>query len=261
MAEMVLLANGYEDDYPLVEKWTVPPNIRLEDGCLCYDPYPRNPKDWQWAKPANARLLWDFVQLAEANDKAILAYARQWGVLALCRHRMPASIFYGFHSDDKPPGSPLEGCEAILCEPLNCWRDLAHIFENLLGQIEHDRANPVKATETTHKVNRMAANWGHLRPVLVHTNTGELVIRLSGSFLDGGLPAALSYQLMVSWAGGKGLYTCAECGRWFKPRQGQNLRQSTYCSRCGRGAAQRAASRRYYQRRKQRLINTTRMGK
>jgi hypothetical protein len=171
-------------------------------------------------------------------------------LLALCRHGLPSGLFFGFHSDSEPPGSGLRACEATGREPLDYWRGHARTFRDLLKQIERSRSEPATAADTAHTVNRLAANFGHVRPVLERTSTGTFSIRLAGSFLGAGLAPALSYQLMVWMAEGKGLLICAEpkCGTWFEST-GWALRD-TYCPQCGRAAALRAARRRSYRKSK-----------
>src|SRR5919198_6522733 len=44
------------------------------------------------ARPAAPECFWRFLDLADAPDDAILAFAREWGVLELCeQHGLPAS--------------------------------------------------------------------------------------------------------------------------------------------------------------------------
>jgi len=242
------LPTDMPSDYPLVHRWAISPNLRLEGDYLCYDPRPSDPKDRRWAKRPTARLLWDFAQLAEADGKAILEYACKWGALGLCRHGEISGIWWGRHSDDTLWDSRI--CEPTRREPLEDWRYHAEVFGDLLSLIERGRAEPIKAIVVTIEVNRIAATFGRLRPVLAYTDSGELALRLSGSSKEAGLASALAYQIMLFRAGTQGLYLCAGCGKWFEPRHGQHHNQSTYCQGCGTAAAWRAASKRYYQRRK-----------
>jgi hypothetical protein len=248
--EMGLLLGGYADEYPPLERWTIPPNLRLKDGKLCYDPAPRDPDEWQWTKRPNGRLLWEFVELAEAGDKTILAFAKRWGVLALCSHEIPVR-----RRDRLACYSHFQCCRAAWREPLRAWRYYAKSIRDLLEIIRRDRNDPAKVPEIAEAVNWFATDWGHLRPVLMATEAGAMTLRLSGSYYGMGLPAVISYQLMLFAAGVKGFYQCASCGNWFEPRQGQNLTKHNYCSGCGRAAAQRRASKRYYEQRKLRQVN------
>jgi hypothetical protein len=235
------------ETYPLVDRWVIQPGIRLENDRLVYDAVPADPRVWSWAERPTARLLWDFAGLAEAAEKDILAYAKKWGVLALCRHGIPAETVFSSHFR-----SGRMDCHATGKEPIRKWREYASIFQQELVSIDETRADNFAADKTAWDISRKALTFGHLRPVLVRTEVGELALRLSGSRVGAGLPAALCYQLLVLMAGGKGLLVCAECGNWFESANRRNPDRNVYCDQCGRAAAVRAASRRYYENHKRR---------
>jgi hypothetical protein len=143
-------------------------------------------------------------------------------------------------------------CHTTGSEPLRSWRKWATLLRRVLESIERTRKSRTDADNTAWDVSRLALAFGHLRPVLVRSHAGELVLRLAGSRLGAGLPAALSYQLLVLMSGGNGLLVCAECGKWFESPNRRDPSRNAYCDQCGRPAAMRAASRRYYENHKQR---------
>jgi hypothetical protein len=239
------IASEIPETYPLVHRWLIPPGIRLEGSALRHDAYPREPKKWNWAERPTARLLWDFAELAEAVDKDIRGYAQRWGVLALCRHGIPNEILYSFHFE-----KGRQECPAIGSEPLQRWREYATMFKKMLANIDQVRAGRVNADNAAFDISRFAVAFGHLRPVLVRTEVNDLALRLAGSRLGGGLSAALGYQLLVLMAGGNGMLICAECGQWFESASRRDPDRNVYCDKCGRAAAMRAASRRYYEKHK-----------
>jgi hypothetical protein len=244
----ILEVNQDDWDYSLVDRWVIQPRIRLEGDNLVFDPVPRDPKRWKWAERPTARLLWDFAELAQAGDTEILEFAKKWGVLALCRpHLAPAGLCFTLHAR-------LGRIECPPCgtEPLGAWRNYALLFNRELNQVQKTRSAPQMVAKVAWDVSRIAVAFGQLRPVLVQTETGELGLRIGGARVGSGLPTALGYQLLVLMAGRKRSLICAECGVWFESETPRGLGRKAYCQRCGRAAAVRAASRRYYENHKSR---------
>lgn len=239
------------ETYPLVWRWPIAPGIRLEGDFLLYDSLPQNPADLRLVKRPNSRLLYDFADLAEAPAVQIEAYAKHWGVLGFCRHGHPVGIAYGYHADDVPPGH--WRCPEMRREPLERWRVISQMFgwhveliQSFRTQKNHEVAGRMASNVSSH-VNHFAASFGYLRPVLVPTGSG-FSLRLAGSLAVAGLAAALAYQLMIAAMGGKDWLVCAECGQWFQSDVRRSSDRAAYCSKCGRAAAMRAASRNYYKR-------------
>jgi hypothetical protein len=275
---MGLLAD-MPDEYPLLDKWPIPPNLRIEGGALlCYDSLPKDRDKWQWTRRPNARLLYDFARLAEDVDrqtilglaqmakrdvektpeflrlpavsdgKAILDFARQWGVLRSDspRHPTAAQKRWGRRRSIELYCLP-RGAESF-----DLWHLYALILQKEINEIQAARGDPAENSRVAQSVTGIANMFG-LRPALVPTDTGKLTLRLASSSIGKELLAALSYQLMVLAMGGQGMYACTECGKWFSLKRGEkprNANQATYCQSCGKAAAMRAASRRYYQSRK-----------
>ena len=79
-------------------------------------------------------LLNDFVALHTADERQIGAYARRWGVLCICRHRLPTSHAYdvgGFRGRCPPLGYPTTD-RFVGWEPLD---DLHQTIDGLCSTI------------------------------------------------------------------------------------------------------------------------------
>jgi hypothetical protein len=268
MRQALWLAYDAPAEYPLVHRWPLALRIRLEGDALRYDAFPRNLKALRWAPKPSVRLLLDFAALADRPPVEIERYAKKWGCLALCRHGFPTGIFYGFHTDKDPHGVDVKFCPATGCEPLTFWRFWAGSFRALLnlsgGQSGAQdwralgwRGRRDKA-HLADIANRVAVRFGHLRPVVVPTGKNGFGLRTAGSLYGAGLAAALSYQLLAMIAAGKNLLVCAGCGKWFESRARRGMGRDAFCESCGRTAATRSASNRYYQRHRQEIATRRR---
>lgn len=69
-----------------------------------------------------------FLALARASDEAVVAYADEWGVLALCRHGLPGASPRHFDDEDAPTG----WCEPTGRESLDEWRRWSRLAGVLL---------------------------------------------------------------------------------------------------------------------------------
>src|SRR5688572_15769459 len=77
-----------EDPRPLaVDSYEAPANIQLDNGRLRWQPI----TETHIVRPTT-RMFTEFLNLDKADDVCVLSYARQWGVLSLCRkHSAPSS--------------------------------------------------------------------------------------------------------------------------------------------------------------------------
>lgn len=64
-----------------IAKIAIPSEIKVNAGSLVWDA----PTTMKSVEPGK-RMLFDFIQLADASESAVLKYAHRWGVLALCSH-------------------------------------------------------------------------------------------------------------------------------------------------------------------------------
>lgn len=220
-------------------------------------------------------LLIEFMNLADAPVETILAFARKWGVLEICRHGLPgthnlhhADIFYGrwcfpfYYTDTK-----------WFYEPIAYWHFYAGQMRALLniairlkqggpGLVEDwkvvqvsrlDQASEVKilgeelfAEIFGHTVKddrvfvlKLLDRWlsiGHVRPNLVWDDE-----HCSVSF-DNTLFGMLVMQLMLEISSSGGVGFCHGCGKSYAPkRRRPKVGQRNYCPKCGRAAAVRDA--------------------
>jgi predicted RNA-binding Zn-ribbon protein involved in translation (DUF1610 family) len=256
-SEIVLPLFDRDEAFSLAHRWVRPPGIRLEKKGLCYDD-PTN--GTEWVKNPSIKLLAHFVGLAAESPEAILRFARRWGSLGLCQHRAGGSpLLVRGHPPDPALGG--EACRLLLAEPLEAWRYYARLLHSLLTRAIALRKRRVLRlrTQRAHDEVRLFlrdCHWvtryfGCLHPVLIVEGC-RFDVKLGGSFLTTGLPAALTSQLLFTLAGSAGLATCANCGKLFAPRRRPAAGQKAYCPNCGIRAAWREAQ----QRRRERAAGT-----
>ncbi len=233
--------------------WAVPQGLILDQGSIRYAPRSvARQVDLLAGRESMRRLLVDFVALERASGEQILNFAQEWGPLYICAH-------------GRALGHPAcaRTCQPkIGTEPLEAWRWWAKVFRlALLTQRDRGCARELRAI--TGEAQRhspedllirvatgIAWHWGHLRPHLVQRGRGfdsSFNVGLGGECWEDGLRAALSMTLLSNLGGALTRCQNPECGRWFSPKG----RPRRYCPDCGLKAAWRAASRRYYQRKKE----------
>ncbi len=190
-------------------------------------------------------LLHRFVNLREADARAIAAFVRRWGPLGLCQHgRSPA------HASDGPPSS--ERCarridDGFAVEPAGVWRSVAHEARavlNLATAIHAGRPGEevdwksvgvdnwrlgVPRANLTVIVNRWL-EIGAVVPRLTALNDkatklGEMRIVLDGDGLLGGIAG----MLILAVARTEGIIPCQEVGC---PRLAEPARRGAipYCA-------------------------------
>ncbi len=198
-------------------------------------------------------MLADFVSLADAEESEIERYAKRWGVLGLCNHK----LVWG-HA--KLVGQQ-DTCMPANADPIERWHYFAGFFKFALGEGSRLRSKGKlkmrtrkAATEVRQFVNQLESAirlFGCLRPILV-VEAGRFEIKLGGEGYITMLPAALTTQLLFTLSGASGFATCAECGRLFTPRRQPRKGENNYCPNCGIRAAWRAA-----QQRRRKKVNTS----
>jgi hypothetical protein len=118
-------------------EWLVPQQLSVDRARLCWRPTRPSagipPVTYAYTKRApGPGLLEQFVALGDATDDAILAYARQWGVLVICAHGLPAS-----HSERCRPLALPRRHAYIFWEPLASWRFFARQARRILDIAAH----------------------------------------------------------------------------------------------------------------------------
>ena len=211
------------------------------------------------ARQVTTDTLSRFIQLADQPVARIFQFAKQWGLLGLCKHDQPAT----HHLEDRngherPVLLPYDGCTPEPVESISAWRTYSRRFRTFLevGQLLHrgesipDTAvwkhlgDPHRAfyvgrsRDSLHNqkerfaraVNLQLAaaavqpivQWGRLEPSIHFGVFGA--VRTS-------LFAALSMQLAFTVSDCK-IAICAACHQTYRPARRAHRGQRGYCSEC-----------------------------
>jgi hypothetical protein len=261
-----------------VDKRLVFADIEVRGGCLSYRPFGKT--KFVNADDESRKLLENFLNLAEASDSEIENYARKNGVLGLCAHGLPAghkslrgrltflfalakqkrdahlSVFDWLSVQwlkSKPdeidaPCFPELHRDVVLSEPIGLWRVLALRAGELLKVAAEGREQD--RGELTETLDHWLA-LTPLRPCCVLDKRGRLTLKLRAAHPLSALFGVLGAQLFSAASGGKSWLVCSGCGKWYRPERLPRTGTHSYCPACGKKAAWRAASRRYYADRKE----------
>ncbi len=233
-------------DRPLrAGEFYVPGDIRLDKDRLRWD----FDSDRTKTVRPEAGMLEHFVQLADASADKILAYARRWGVLEICKHDLPAC-----HKSCSPLRSG-----GTYWEPLEAWRRFAKLFRALLdiaAQLAFDKPGPaehwqvvgaygglgrgqlfgLRGVKADHGKLQVALNVllhdARVRPI-VGWRDGKWLIELTGGLVIGcSLFGALVCQLVLAISRTEGLAICSSCGMSYIPAKRPNPNRRSYCQKC-----------------------------
>lgn len=276
--------------------WLIPVDIHLSKQALV----------WEWDTSRldslsgprysgwRVDMLSSFLRLATAPPGQIEHYARQWGVLGICEHSLPAG--HAAFPSEGPIGRkewchPMGYGDGWFYEPLEAWRRFSRealALLNVAAMLHHGRPGAsedwaviyARAEKTEHrwwegskkrwlsferaelvkKINEWLA-MGNVRPSFGWHGPGSVTsIHLAAAEPAHGLFGALAVQLMLAVARSDGLAICSACGSSYFPRRRPSAGRRHYCENCGRGAAVRHASATYRRRRKARESHTTARG-
>lgn len=220
-------------------------------------------------------LLVEFMNLADAPVETVLAFARKWGVLEICKHGLPsthsprhADISYGRwcfpfdYTDTKHFYEPISywhfyarQMRALLNIALRLKQGVPGLVEDwkvahllgldqkseveILGEDLFAELYGSNVKDDRVFVLRMLDYWlsiGHVRPRLVWDDD-----KCSVSF-DNTLFGMLAMQLMLEISSSGGIGFCHGCGKSYAPkRRRPKVGQRNYCPKCGRRAALRDA--------------------
>jgi hypothetical protein len=276
--------DGYLERAMLAGKWTRFPVVETkhgEHGNLLWE-IPRGKFAAVGPPREGSNFLSDFLSLEHGTASDIERYARRWGVLGLCVHNLPMG-----HPDLRPlfvaewavqqnttqraggiwfaelirmTGVP-ESLDLPLCAPvlrpgrrwserLDAWRWYARTARRLLEMASTMRGAPDR--QLAAKLETQIALWLELAPMqLACVNEGG---RLQPKHVPinpvSALSAVIAAQVFFAVSGSKGMLLCSECGRVYFPKRKPPGGEGRYCPECGRAAAERAASRRYYEKQK-----------
>ncbi len=241
-----------------MDRLLVPPEVTLNGEWLEFTYYSGTARARR-RRPTRT-LLTEFLKVRDTTD-SILRYARRWGPLGFCAHELPL----GRCLECLGPGT-LERRR----ESLATWRRIIRHVQWLLDSgtrlqtrdldVRQEEFIGPPPTEPIHfpPVGPVAKTYPQIRRWSEFLNTYlirdmedsnlRLTLSLAGrrprlvvSFRS--LFGALVLQLALVITQSRGLTTCSSCGDPFFPQ-----RNWKYCSGkgCGRKAALRAASKRYY---------------
>jgi len=260
------------------DPWWVPEIVLAGDGVLIWrHGGAEHPGHQVHVGP---KLLEDFVRLPAADDRAIEAYVRRWGVLYICEHNLISSHRH------TPRATPQLGwwwrCDLHVieveghywyCEPLDVWRKYAEIARAMLaiaGDLYRDRPGevndwrvvlglgnddepPTWALESPWHgrffLRSVVNSWldlARVRPTLWWTEKITTVTLGNRVLFD-----ALAIQLLHVIGRRRGLAICSSCGRFYTPPRRPAANRRRYCDECRPRAAVRDASADYRDRQRQ----------
>ena len=216
-------------------------------------------------KTSSAGMLDAFVKMKDAHD--VLGFSRRYGVLGVCKHRLPASDRRLYLHEGAPcsparaPGDPVD----LHTEPISAWLDFVHGAEATL------RLAVAIRDGGTGQVDDWREAWGCLRPaadngwlfdILVENsaaNARASVCGLVNTWLEAGgtghkiewrsaepqlvftgpsgpppTVAVLANQLMLAVTKVNQVAMCSGCGHpYFRTGRRPQRGRRNYCGLCG----------------------------
>lgn len=233
-------------------------------------------------KAPSRRVLDEFVGLTTAPAEAILAFARRWGVLDLCKHGLPFT-----HSVEKTKwGIP----QSWTCAPFRnpdyrlsywchygyeslwdwwMWARRADAILKIAANLQAGRRGrrqdwdivadwkgeglprPVRRDDIDaewYLLCRYVNEWCEVSQVSLHISYqphGIPAIRFGSCWAPGRLFGTIGLQLMTRVSGAGSMAVCSSCSCLFTPSRIPKPLEASYCSGCrGKGVPVRMAKRR-----------------
>jgi hypothetical protein len=232
------------------------------------------------AEQAGRGVLDDFLALRAGPSRAILKYARTWGVLELCRHNLPACHDFS-HGIPLRLTTPLlaksakltqcvfdldlRQCQPLGAEPLTTWRFFASQAwalvsiaadlqrgrlgaKDLWSIVLRDGVTPSQSIQAQQQCLREAVEgWlklGRIKPTIDDLSGG---LTWTGADLFG----ELAVQVALAIGGTDGQVLCIVCGKPYASKRRVTKHGFNYCPAppCQREAAAQRAKR-YRQRKR-----------
>lgn len=252
-------------------QWRIPDRIELKGEKLFWHETPRHVVKLQ------GEILEAFLRLANASSSRILEFAKQWGVLELCKYDCPPSHpplywlcpvknSYSYHPrmEDGAPWEPVTAWRR--------WAQRANATLNVAGDLYEDKIAREEEWRVACWIERKSEDRNYsIRPKRVEAGWRLLALnlnywlelaevrpyvdwakspednkgRLSLPLMVGGLFGALATQLVLAISRTDGLAICSGCGVGYvpsyrRPRAGERH----YCKECRDGKVpQRDAAR------------------
>jgi hypothetical protein len=226
------------------------------------------PMTWQDVEAAQVRshqsLLADWLEIAREpyQPKALRTFVERWGVPEICQHGLPDAHTGPVITD---PDLVATGCEPVMVDGRGAVRvsdvlhwarqtraDLVLAAELRARRETRGRSKQTAAdedlqlTELAAAVDRLMA-WCGVRPHFVWWRAVEAPkLRLQAW----GPLGAVALQMALALTQTHALAMCDGCGVPFVPSQVRRGDRRSWCQACGLKAAQREASRRYRERKR-----------
>lgn len=245
---------------PVAASWPRPgwAHVSQDGRMLLWSPF--RPSSRKEPAPATARrgLLEEFISLDGAPAADFAAYARKWGVLAVCRdHARPAcpcgSAIVTADLDRvaallPPPGVRLpDAGVGIVAEPVAVWREYARIARCLVrvgaAIIASKRpadadigvlADPPRYAYVRAHPRSLLVEWinAWLTAAQVRPAVSWAGLRPSISLNARGLFGALALQLIVACGDFSGMGVCHHCAREYPCVRAPKRGQRSFCPAC-----------------------------
>ena len=272
-----------ERDLP-IDQWLIPGQIDIEKDMLRWALYGKS-GSLPRIQPAGNQYFEDFLALERGTPDQILAYAKKWGLLLLCKsHKLPSSHRSTKQADLRTAyfgRCELDwtrlGKQTWYREPLWKWNQWAartnaviRLAQNLhAGELgakqdwgrlypssnqdtwweDREKDYRTKITEGRLFLCHKVSSWLRIARVELTPYWGEKnpTILFGNRTLFG----ALALQLLFVVTGSTGFAICSACGQTYLPSRRPRINQRHYCQACRtRGHPQADASRDLYWRRK-----------
>ncbi|SRR6266567_1860881 len=258
-----------EFERPIIDlTWQVPSEVDVEDGCLVWTVHPEDVTSEVRSNPwrrTESPMLRQFLELADADDNTIAAYASNWGVLWICPHGLP-----GWHTAEAPrlayvrrffgapePRPAMDSHCANMAwidertEPIATWRHSSASARALLEATAalHMNRPPNEAARAclgiVEGVKADDATDLQLARLVVG---GTVDVLLSGlavrleflwtqgtpqlSFATRTFASALALDLALAASRSRGIATCSSCSQVYFPTRNPRAWGRHYCSTC-----------------------------
>lgn len=182
-------------------------------------------------------LLADFVNLGEAGDDEIIAFARRFGPLGLCAEH---GLLPAHQPGPRCPALPLDG-EGWAEEPLDHWREYAQVIRaalDLAAIVANDPGGVRSHIEHAVVIEKVLRQWLDGASPVFRWRDGSP----ETTWTPGGLAGAIGIEASLAIARRDGVAVCAGCGTTFLPRRKPRAGDQTWC---GDEACRRERQRRH----------------
>ncbi len=253
----------------IYDKLLVPQNIELSGDKLKWDLEGKVIKTYP-----SRNLILEFADLANSGSKQVLAFAKKFGVLGLCKHQLPAN-----HSKTSilTKNKTNSICQPLGEESIKLWFEFARNAQAILrisADLRRHRSTrqedwlvllanqekelPTRVSSERQLIENSINLWLDLAGIKPQFNLEDETLYLAYPDSNS-LFAELANQLTMKTGKIEGIVTCSECNRsglldelahyrFRKPRSGTRF----YCDDCREeGAPQKHADIMYRERRKQ----------